>query len=115
LHGHEWLYLCEAPFADAGDDEQMFDATERAVVFTVRDDARGEAGADAGQTFEFRARRCVDVEARRFVRRSWRERACRRCRRLRMTWQLDAGDTRRDECVAEGDEQECERVCFHCR
>src|ERR1041384_1300310 len=111
LHGHEWSYLGEAPFADAGDEEQVLDAAEGAVAFALCDDARGEGGADAGQAFEFRARRRVDVEARRCVRLALRVRLF--SRRLCTTWQLDAGHAQARERVAEGDKQECERACFH--
>src|ERR1041384_1086901 len=36
LHGHEWSYLGEAPFADAGDEEQGLDAAEGAVRLALR-------------------------------------------------------------------------------
>lgn len=56
----EWPQLSEAAFADAADEEEVFGAAEGAVAFAVFDDARGERGADSGQSFKLFARGAVD-------------------------------------------------------
>ena len=46
-----------------GEVDQMFDAAKRPVFFTMFDDARGQGFADAGQHFQFRGRRGVDIDS----------------------------------------------------
>ena len=71
----EGSQLAEAAFADAADEEEVFDAAEGAVAFAVLDDARGERGADAGQSLKLLARGEIDRDGRRrFVEVGWRRR-----------------------------------------
>ena len=50
----------EAALADAAHEQKVLGAPEAPVALTVLDDARGEAGADAGKTFQLIARGFVD-------------------------------------------------------
>ena len=57
----------KAALADAAHEQKVLCAPEAPVALAVLDDARGERGADAGQTFQLRARGFVDGDERRLL------------------------------------------------
>src|SRR5205085_4157600 len=61
--------LSEEAFADAAHHHQVFGAAETSVALALLDDARGQRRPDARQLLQLLARRAVDGDARRAVRR----------------------------------------------
>ncbi len=62
LHFEEWTHLLKASFADAANDDQVFNAAKASVPRAVLNDARSQAYTDARQTFEFLLRCVIDVD-----------------------------------------------------